>query len=152
MNLTELLPVEMILADLEGTTADALFVELCTPLAGVVGIPAVELAQALAEREALASTALGSGIAVPHGVHPGLDRVVASFGRARTGVAFDAPDGEPVHFFVALLRPPEAVGAHLTALARVGQLLGHASVREALLAAPDAAAMHRIIRERAVSP
>ncbi|MBC7976285.1 MAG: PTS sugar transporter subunit IIA [Myxococcales bacterium] len=151
MTLTELLPARAILADLQGHSREELFAELCGPVSRETGIPVAELADALAEREQLASTALGSGIAVPHGVHAGLDRVVACFARARAGIEFGAPDGEPVQFFVALLRPPDAAASHLKALARVSQLLSNVAVREQLLSAPDAEAIHRIVREREVS-
>jgi nitrogen PTS system EIIA component len=148
MSLIELLPAGAIVAELRSGAREQLFAQLCAPVAAATGIPARELVDALAEREAAGSTALGSGIAVPHGTHAGIDRIVASFGRSREGVSFDAPDDEPVHFFVALLRPSEATSAHLQALASIGQLLARADVRAELLAAPDAAAIEHIIRAR----
>ncbi len=134
-----------IVADLQGGDAPSVFAELCAPLAASEGIPVGELVAALGEREALASTALGEGIAMPHGVHPGLARIVASFGRSRAGVPFGAPDGKPVHVFVALLRPPEAAAAHLKALAQWSRVLASASHREALLLAPTADEIARIL-------
>ncbi|HWB74956.1 MAG TPA: PTS sugar transporter subunit IIA [Nannocystaceae bacterium] len=139
---------DAIIADLTGTDATSLFAELCAPLAATVGVAASALAAALAEREALAPTALGGGVAMPHGVHPQLSRIVASFGRSIRGVDFGAPDGKPVHLFVALIRPSEDNGLHLKALARYSGVLSSATARDALLAAPDSAAILRIVHER----
>jgi len=145
MNLLDILSRDAILAELHGTETHTLFAELCAPLGRSEGIDATELAGALAEREAQGSTAMGSGVAVPHGVHPRLVRVVACFGRARAGIELAAPDGLPVQLFVALLRPPEAAGAHLEALACVSRLLGDPAVRSALLAADSVAQIHDIL-------
>jgi PTS system nitrogen regulatory IIA component len=136
---------DAIVPDLVGRDAAAIFAELCAPLAAATGVPSAELVAALAEREALASTAVGNGVAIPHGTHPGLARIVACLGRSRGGVPFGAPDGAPVMLFVALLRPVEVAGAHLKALARVSQLLGNEDVRAELLAAPTAEQMQAIL-------
>lgn len=142
---------DAIIADLTGTDATTLFAELCAPLGASVGIPAAELAAALAEREALAPTALGGGVAMPHGVHPQLSRIVTSFGRSIRGVEFGAPDGKPVHLFVALIRPSDASGPHLKALARWSAVLASAPAREALLAAASTDEILRIVQERSAA-
>jgi PTS system nitrogen regulatory IIA component len=143
MSIIAPVPLDAIVPDLVGRDTAAIFAELCAPLEAITGVPSVELQAALAEREALAPTALGHGIAIPHGVHPGLRRVVAVLGRSRAGLDFAAPDGEPVRLFVALLRPPDAANAHLKALARVSRVLVDAHRRTALLDAVDADAMAR---------
>lgn len=145
MSIALLLGPDAILATLRGTTIEAIFAELCAPIARAENVAADELVAALAEREALASTAIGGGIAIPHGVHPGLRRVVGVLGRAQPGLALDAPDGRPVRLFFALLRPPDFANGHLKALARVSQLLGAPGMVDALLAAEDADAMRRLV-------
>lgn len=136
---------DAIVAELTGTDAPSVFAELCAPLVVPTGLACDELVATLSEREALASTGLGSGVAIPHGVHPGLSRIFTSFGRAPMGVPFGAPDGQPVRLFVALLRPADAAGAHLKALARWGQVLGNPDVRAALLAAASAEDVARVL-------
>jgi mannitol/fructose-specific phosphotransferase system IIA component (Ntr-type) len=152
MSIVDLLGAESILDALHGTSLDAIFVELCAPIAQRESIPRDELVLALAEREALASTAIGHGLAIPHGVHPQLTRVVGALGRARAGLALATPDGQPVRLFFALIRPPDAASAHLKALARVSRLLATPGVCEALLAAEDAAAMRAIVVANADGP
>jgi nitrogen PTS system EIIA component len=139
---------DAIVPDLVGRDATAIFAELCAPLAASEDVPLDELVRGLAEREALASTAVGNGVAIPHGTHPRIRRIVTSFGRSRTGVELAAPDGAPVHLFVALLRPPEAAGAHLKAMARISGALGDEHVRAALLAAATIEDIERILADR----
>ena len=59
----------------------------------------------LLEREAIGSTGVGNGVAIPHGKVAGLDDILLCFGRSRDGIDFDAIDSRPVHLFVLLLSP-----------------------------------------------
>jgi PTS system nitrogen regulatory IIA component len=121
--------IDAIIPELRGRETAAVFAELCEPLARSTGVPLAELVASLEEREALASTAVGDGVAMPHGVHAGSHRVAASFGRSREGLPFDA------------------VNAHLKALARWSRILVSSEVRRALLDAPDADAILRILND-----
>ena len=105
------------------------------------------LVQALEDRERLNSTALGEGVAIPHGKLAGLKRVIAAFGRSPKGVDFQSLDGKPTHLFFLLVAPEDSAGAHLKALARISRLLKDASFRARLMAAPDATALYATIRE-----
>jgi nitrogen PTS system EIIA component len=103
-----------------------------------------ETVQALLEREALASTGVGSGVAIPHGRLKGLAKTVAAMAIAPRGIAFDAIDGEPVHIFVCILAPRDGgthgASDHLKALARISRALRSESVRAALRTASSPAA------------
>ena len=82
------------------------------------------MAAVLAERERLGSTAIGDGIAIPHGKIPrGRPRFVGAFGRHVQGVDFDSLDGNPTHLFFVLVAPEDSTSLHLKALARVSRLL-----------------------------
>ncbi|MBO7656086.1 MAG: PTS sugar transporter subunit IIA [Kiritimatiellae bacterium] len=91
--------------------------------------------RAVLNRERSASTALSGGVALPHGRMTGLERLVCIFAIHPQGVAFGAPDGEPVRIFVMLLVPVEAAVVHVQFLAHLGRCLGEQSVRNDLLAA-----------------
>lgn len=100
------------------------------------------------EREALASTGVGSGVAIPHGRLPDVERLVAAVGICKGGVEFEAIDGRPAHILVAVLGPERQTGEHLKALARFSRLLRDERVRTRLLdAADDAAALEILLRE-----
>jgi PTS system nitrogen regulatory IIA component len=100
-----------------------------------VGTPAAEIARRFAEREALGSTALGRGLAVPHCKLAGLDRPWLVVGVHPEGVDFGAPDGEPVRVFLAVVSPPAAPAAHLKVLAAISRWARDPAKIEALAAA-----------------
>jgi PTS system nitrogen regulatory IIA component len=54
-----------------------------------------EVAEALAARERLGSTAVGDGLAIPHAKLASAETLMACFGRSETGIRFAAPDGRP---------------------------------------------------------
>ena len=148
MKITDILTEDMVVAALRGRSKG----EVIEELAGVVaaGHPQIDrarLVQALEDRERLNSTALGEGIAIPHGKLPGLKRVVAAFGRSTGGIDFSSLDGKPTHLFFLLVAPEDSAGAHLKALARISRLLKDESFRSRLMQVGDRAELFRTIRE-----
>lgn len=139
---------ELVAPNLAGADKTAVLRELAQHLArSHGGIDADRLVDVLWERERLGSTAIGDGIAIPHGKLPGLSGVIGAFGRHPAGVDFESLDGSPTHLFFLLVAPEDSVGQHLKALARVSRLLKDRAFRERLLAAPDRGALFRLIRE-----
>lgn len=132
MRLAELLTAGRVTTSLSGTTKDDVLVTLAELLAFEAGVDASEITRVLAEREALASTGVGSGVAIPHGRLPGIERMHAALAIHPVGVPFDAVDGQPAHIFVALLAPDRQASAHLRALARISRLMRQARFRELL--------------------
>ena len=147
MKIADILSEAMVVPVLAGRSK----AEVIEELAGVVArhhtdIPHDRLVQALEDRERLNSTALGEGVAIPHGRMAGVKRVVAAFGRSPAGVDFSSLDGKPTHLFFLLVAPEDSAGAHLKALARISRLLKDESFRARLLQAADAADLYRTIR------
>ena len=77
----------------------------------------------LLQREKLGSTAVGNGVAIPHGKLPKLGRLFGLFARLERPIDFEALDGQPVDLIFLLLAPEAAGADHLKALARVARLL-----------------------------
>jgi len=77
----------------------------------------------LLDREKISTTAIGEGVAIPHGKLPGVDRVMGMFARSPEGVDFASLDGGPTHLFFVLIAPENAAADHLKALARISRLL-----------------------------
>ncbi|MCB9548632.1 MAG: PTS sugar transporter subunit IIA [Myxococcales bacterium] len=100
------------------------------------------LVDTLQRREKLQSTGIGEGVAIPHGKTDAVGDVIACVGRSRGGVDFQSLDGQPTHLFFTLIVPESKHGLHLKALARVSRLLKDATVRQALLDAPDAGSLY----------
>jgi nitrogen PTS system EIIA component len=148
MKIEDILSEDLVLADLAARAKPDVLVELAAAL--TTRYPELDKARlvgALEDRERLNSTALGDGVAIPHGKLPGLRRVLAAFGRSRTGVDFQSLDGKPTHLFFLLVAPEDSAGAHLKALARISRLLKDPAFRTRLLEAPDAPAIWTIIRD-----
>ena len=113
---------------------------LCMP-EGVVNEEVVY--DVLLERERLASTGIGSGVAIPHGRYDGMDELRAAVVVCPAGVDFDAVDSLPVKILVGIVGPRSMPQKHLAALAGVSRVLREDQKREALLKAADDAEAYR---------
>ena len=100
--------------------------------------------RALADRERVASTGIGSGVAMPHG-RMRMERPRMALAICREGVPFDSLDGEPARILVALLTPYAQLGDQIKVLARVSRVLKDSSVRERLLQAETRDDARRIL-------
>ena len=105
------------------------------------------LTQILLDREALGSTGIGQGIAIPHGKSNCVSRLVSAFGVSRQGMNFDSLDGEPAHLFFLLVAPEDSAGPHLKALARISRLLKDKHFRDSLRTAKDEKTLIKIVTE-----
>ena len=148
MKITNILRVESILPELISKDKDGAIRELAEAVTrSEPSIPVDTLSEVLAEREKLGSTGIGSGVAIPHGKLPNLDRIVAAFGRSRPGIDFDSQDGEPAHLFFVLVAPENTAGLHLKALAKLSRLLKDPHFRQKLLDVDGAQAIYQAIAE-----
>ncbi len=148
MKITEILSPEMVLPDLKGTTKAEILNELAGCFAAQYpAMKSADLAAVLAERERLGSTAIGDGIAIPHGKVRGVSKILGAFGRHRTGVDFESLDGGPTRLFFVLVAPEDSTSLHLKALARVSRLFKDNAFRDRLLAAGEADEIYRLIVE-----
>ncbi|MBU3616250.1 PTS sugar transporter subunit IIA [Polynucleobacter sp. JS-Polo-80-F4] len=101
------------------------------------GIAANSVVEFLNAREDLGSTALGAGVAIPHGRVKGLKQPSAAFMRLQNPIEFAAPDGEAVSIMIFLLVPEKATQQHLEILSSIAQLLSDADARQTLSSAAD---------------
>jgi PTS system nitrogen regulatory IIA component len=148
MKIVEFVREELILPELRSTAKLDIIAELADHLARHnPGVQKDALYNVLVEREKLASTAIGEGIAIPHGKLDAVGKLVACVGRARQGVDFDSIDGQPTHIFFVLVAPENSTGIHLKALARISRLFKDPEFRQRLLAAADAHEMYKTIAE-----
>ncbi|MCG2712428.1 MAG: PTS sugar transporter subunit IIA [Candidatus Omnitrophica bacterium] len=106
-----------------------------------------KLIKILLDREALGSTGIGQGVAIPHGKSESVKELVAAFGISEKGVDFDSLDGEKVFIFFLLVAPEDSAGPHLKALARISRLLKDRYFRDTLKAAKDEKTLLKIIKQ-----
>ena len=147
MKIVDLISRERVVPALSSTSKVGILEELASYLAnGSDNLDEAQLAKVLIDREGLASTAIGQGVAIPHGKLADLDQILACLGRAKGGVDFDSMDGQPTYLFFVMVAPENSAGAHLKALARISRVFKDDSFREQLLGAADGDAMFELIR------
>ncbi len=137
----KLLPAAHVLLDLEAGSKKRVFEQAGLLFENNVGIACSLVFESLFAREKLGSTGLGQGIAIPHGRIKGLKQATGAFLRLTQPVPFDSPDGRPVSQLFVLLVPEQATEEHLQILSELAQRFADRTFREALAAAPDAAAV-----------
>ncbi len=141
---------EAVLASVKTSGKKALLAELASRAAGVFGLEERRLFDRLIEREALGSTGIGGGLAIPHGRMASLATPRGLFARLAHPIAFDSIDDRPVDI-VFLLVAPEGAGAdHLKALARVSRLLRDRGLVDKLRATESAEALYALLVESSV--
>ena len=148
MKIVDFIREELILPDLHSKAKLDLLDELASHLSDHNnGVSKDSLVKVLVDRERLASTAIGEGVAIPHGKLDAVGKLIACVGRAREGVDFDSMDGRPTYLFFVLVAPENSTGVHLKALARISRLFKDPEFRSRLLAAESAHDMFEVIAD-----
>ena len=141
---------DAIILEMKATTKDAALRELAGLAATQCGRFTEEvLYKLLVEREAVGSTGVGNGVAIPHGKIEGLEDILLCFGRSRLGVDFNAIDKREVYLFMLMISPAGKGGEYLQTLARVSRILKEGSNRQRLL---DCASREEIVALFASNP
>lgn len=148
MKIVDLIKRDLVIPALKATDKRGILEELAVYVAGHhPRIDRAMLSKVLIEREQLASTAIGEGVAIPHGKLSTVSEIVACLGRAPSGVEFDSMDGQPTYLFFVLVAPESSTGAHLKALARISRVFKDPEFRRRLLAAPDGESMYHVVAD-----
>lgn len=122
-----------------------LFEHAADLFAQLYALKSADVFTSLFERERLGSTALGCGIAIPHGRIKGLHEARGAFYRLKTPLEFDAPDNQPINMCFVLLVPKDANEQHLQILGELAQLFGDETMRARLLAVDDASELSALL-------
>lgn len=148
MKVVDFLRPDLVIPRLRSGSKSEVLAEMSKHLAShQEGIDAEVLRRVLEERELLASTAIGDGIAIPHGKLESVGQLVGMLGRSVEGLEFDSIDGKPTHLIFMLVAPASSTGIHLKALARLSRLFRDALFRQRLVEASDSEAMYKVITE-----
>ncbi|MDJ0868101.1 MAG: PTS sugar transporter subunit IIA [Myxococcota bacterium] len=148
MKITDILVRDAVVLDLQSSAKRDVLAEMAGALASAEPeLDEERLLEVLSERERLQSTGIGESVAIPHGKLGGLNRLLASFARSRTGVDFESIDGQPTHLFFLLVVPEHSGGQHLKALARISRFFRDATFRKRLLEAETRDEVFRAIEE-----
>ena len=97
-----------------------------------------EIFESLCAREHLGSTALGNGVAIPHGRISGTEGVEAVFFQLSKPLSYDADDGNPVDLIFALAVPKHCTEDHSKLLSSIASRFSEPELLEQLRKAADA--------------
>jgi len=148
MHLSQLLNPQSIDVQLRSKTKREAIAELVALLEKSHGLSSGgEILDRVLKREAMMSTGIGNGIAIPHGKARAVDRLVAACAVSRSGVEYDSVDGEPATLFILLVSPEDVGGPHVKVLANISRLLKDENVRESLKRAESPEAFLSQLRE-----
>lgn len=146
MNLiAPLLSPETTLLEMSFSSKKKLFEHAAELLAARHDLKTTDVFTSLFERERLGSTALGHGVAIPHGRIKGLADACGALYRLKTPLEFDAPDNLPVSLCFILLVPKNANEQHLQILGELAQIFGDAEMRSRMLSAPSSSDLVALI-------
>ena len=145
MELADILVPDGVLYCTDVANKRQLFTQMAAIAAHLTGLEPQDITEAITSREALGSTGLGNGLAIPHGKLAGLKQVQAVFARIDPPIDFDSVDDQPVDLVVMLLAPIGFGADHLKALSRVARLLRTESVVSELRSLRDPQALYRVL-------
>lgn len=123
MRIFDLISSNRIAGCLQSTSKTHVFEQISRLLAdSAPNLTETAIFDSLVSREQLGSTALGHGVAIPHGRLPGLTHPIGAFARLQHGIDFDSPDNGPVDLIFVLLVPEESTEEHLQLLAQLAEM------------------------------
>lgn len=153
MLLTDLLTIDRIKIPLVASAKDEVLRELVQVITQNHGVEdSEEVLRAVREREAVLSTGIGNGVAIPHGKSAMVPDLVMAAGRTAAPVEFDSLDGKPVQLLFMLIGPETAAGPHIKALSRISRLIRKDSVRDMLIGAQSPEEFYEALKEAEANP
>ncbi len=146
MNLSDFMRKELVLIDLLSNKKEDIIKELICPIIKTGFTNSEEtLYKAILDREALGSTAIGKGVAIPHAETTSVKEKIIVFGRSKKGIDFNAIDGKPVNLFFMIVSPRREISPHLKILARIFRFLKDKTFRDALMNAKSSGDIMELI-------
>jgi len=151
MDLGDLIRPEGVIGALKAKSKKQVLQELSRHAATLTGLSERDIFDTLLQRERLGSTAVGEGVAIPHGKLAALNKMTGLFARLSEPIEFEAMDDQPVDLIFLLLAPEGAGADHLKALARISRLLREDKAIDMLRASKDVSALYAVLTETATS-
>jgi PTS system nitrogen regulatory IIA component len=145
MDVDDFLRPADVLADVQAPDKARLLKDLSVQAAAQLRFNPDVIQSEILKREALGSTGIGDGVAIPHARIPNLDRPFGIFARLSTPIAFEAVDEQPVDVVFFLLLPPAREAEQLNTLACVARRVRDTDALRRMRAALDSAALYRAI-------
>ncbi|WP_028829970.1 PTS fructose transporter subunit IIABC [Proteocatella sphenisci] len=92
-----------------------------------------EFTKAVLTREALITTGIGDGVAIPHGKSPSVRKTELAAAVCRDGMEYEAIDGEPTYLIFMIASPDKEDAEHLSLLSKLSTMLIDEDFRHKLI-------------------
>ncbi len=150
MHLREFFTPDAVRYPLASSTKDDVLAEMVS-LLRTDEKSAETLLRMLKRREALGSTGVGRGVAVPHCRSLVVPRLQLAYGFSPSGIPYDAADGQPVHHVFLIVAPPNEVSnQYLPTLGKIAQLAKEPGVLEQLARLGEAEQFFQVLEDKGV--
>jgi PTS system nitrogen regulatory IIA component len=139
MHLADIISPERVVSNVQAKSKKRAFETISDVIASnaEISMGANDIFDSLIARERLGTTAIGHGIAIPHGRVKETSKTIGAFVQLSDGIDCDALDDKAVKLIFAVLVPENTNEEHLQLLARLAQMFKNSELREKLLAAQD---------------
>ena len=97
------------------------------------------------------STGIGHGVGIPHASTDLVTEITGAFGRSKTGIDFDSPDGQNVTLVTLLLVPQKQFQQHLHTVSSIAKMFSNEIFARLLPLRPTPSAILQLIRNPNVS-
>ena len=144
MKISDFLASTDVAIDVAAADKENLLLNLARNAAAKLNLDSDRIFVELSKREALGSTGVGGGVAIPHARFQSIGKPFGTLVRLKKPMDYDAVDGKPVDLIVLLLLP-EAAGDQLGALATIARRLREPNVAAGLRRARGASEMYRAL-------
>lgn len=152
MQLQEILSPDRIVSHAQATSKKRALELMSQLLSGGQTAVELEMFEGLCNRERLGTTALGHGVALPHGRMKKLQHAVGAFAQLSSGVDFDAADRERVDLLFAIAVPEKSTEEHLQLVAQIAELFSDETMRQRLRQANNADEVFQVLSQWSPSP
>lgn len=145
MEMKDFLQPENVFVDLSAGSKERALQQVADIASSKTGVSSAAILAALLEREALGSTGIGGGVALPHTVMDGIQQPLCLVFTLAKPIAFEAVDDVPVDILVLLLTPASAKGESLNLLSCTARRLREGDACEAIRRARRAEAVYALL-------
>lgn len=133
MMTTDLFCLDAVTLELQAATRDEAIHELADMLGRSGALTDRDaFVQAILDREAISTTAIEYGIAIPHGKSAAVKKPMVAYGYSRKGIQYNPNGGDKSHLFFMIAAPENSDNLHLKTLASLSRKLIHEEFRESL--------------------
>ena len=133
MKMYDILLKEAIRIKIKAANKKQILQDIASVASEHVGIPNMNIAKSLQQRETLGPTGIGNGVAIPHVKIKGLTKIHGFFSSLERPIDFESADKQPVDLIFTLLAPENDNGTeHLKALAMVSRFFSDKDIRSKL--------------------